>query len=68
MFLNWSPHPQLILNTAQMNNVQNNVIIANYGASQGFDTDDGSSWCVSKRLRIANCETLLSYAPLALAR
>ena len=29
---------------AQMNNVQNNFIIANYGASQGFDTDDGSSW------------------------
>jgi len=30
--------------TAQMNNVNNNFIIANYGASQGFDTDDGSSW------------------------
>ena len=29
---------------AQMNTVQNNFIIANYGASQGFDTDDGSSW------------------------
>ena len=28
---------------AQMNNVNNNFIIANYGASQGFDTDDGSS-------------------------
>ena len=27
-----------------MNNVNNNFIIANYGASQGFDTDDGSSW------------------------
>ena len=30
--------------TAQMNGVYNNFIIANYGASQGFDTDDGSSW------------------------
>ena len=29
---------------AQMNSVNNNFIIANYGASQGFDTDDGSSW------------------------
>eukprot|EP01051_Picozoa_sp_SAG22_P011782 SAG22_NODE_1164_length_5294_cov_3.888162_2_plen_66_part_00 len=29
---------------AQMNNVDHNMIIANYGASQGFDTDDGSSW------------------------
>lgn len=29
---------------AQMNEVNNNFIIANYGASQGFDTDDGSSW------------------------
>jgi hypothetical protein len=29
---------------AQMSNVANNFIIANYGASQGFDTDDGSSW------------------------
>jgi hypothetical protein len=27
-----------------MNNVDHNLIIANYGASQGFDTDDGSSW------------------------
>jgi hypothetical protein len=23
------------------------MIIANYGASQGFDTDDGSSWCAT---------------------
>ena len=30
--------------TAQMNQVDHNFIIANYGASQGFDTDDGSSW------------------------
>jgi len=30
--------------TAQMNGVYKNFIIANYGASQGFDTDDGSSW------------------------
>jgi len=30
--------------TAQMNSVDTNFIIANYGASQGFDTDDGSSW------------------------
>ena len=30
--------------TAAMNQVANNFIIANYGASQGFDTDDGSSW------------------------
>lgn len=30
--------------TAQMNGVYENFIIANYGASQGFDTDDGSSW------------------------
>jgi hypothetical protein len=29
---------------AQMNSVDHNFIIANYGASQGFDTDDGSSW------------------------
>jgi len=29
---------------AQMNSVDHNLIIANYGASQGFDTDDGSSW------------------------
>ena len=29
---------------AQMNNIAHNFIIANYGASQGFDTDDGSSW------------------------
>ena len=29
---------------AKMNNVHNNFIIANYGSSQGFDTDDGSSW------------------------
>ena len=29
---------------ALMNQVNNNFIIANYGASQGFDTDDGSSW------------------------
>lgn len=27
-----------------MNHVGHNMIIANYGASQGFDTDDGSSW------------------------
>jgi hypothetical protein len=27
-----------------MNTVSNNFVIANYGASQGFDTDDGSSW------------------------
>jgi len=27
-----------------MNVISNNFIIANYGASQGFDTDDGSSW------------------------
>lgn len=27
-----------------MNHVVNNLIIANYGSSQGFDTDDGSSW------------------------
>ena len=27
-----------------MNNVHNNFIIANYGSSQGFDTDDGSSY------------------------
>ena len=27
-----------------MNNVNNNFITANYGASQGFDTDDGSSF------------------------
>ena len=27
-----------------MNHVDHNMIIANYGASQGFDTDDGSSW------------------------
>ena len=27
-----------------MNGVYKNFIIANYGASQGFDTDDGSSW------------------------
>ena len=30
--------------TAEMNHVGHNMIIANYGASQGFDTDDGSSW------------------------
>jgi len=30
--------------TAQMNSVDHNFIIANYGSSQGFDTDDGSSW------------------------
>jgi len=30
---------------AQMSSVNNNFIVANYGASQGFDTDDGSSWC-----------------------
>merc|ERR1712190_706578 len=30
--------------TAQTNHVDHNMIIANYGASQGFDTDDGSSW------------------------
>ena len=30
--------------TAEMNHVDHNMIIANYGASQGFDTDDGSSW------------------------
>jgi hypothetical protein len=29
---------------AAMNNVVNNMIIANYGSSQGFDTDDGSSF------------------------
>ena len=27
-----------------MSEVAHNMIIANYGASQGFDTDDGSSW------------------------
>ena len=27
-----------------MSNVANNFIIANYGGSQGFDNDDGSSW------------------------
>ena len=27
-----------------MSNVSRNVIIANYGGSQGFDNDDGSSW------------------------
>eukprot|EP00039_Didymoeca_costata_P013183 m.196382 g.196382 ORF g.196382 m.196382 type:complete len:799 (+) comp15699_c0_seq3:667-3063(+) len=30
--------------TAAMNHVRQNFIIANYGSSQGFDTDDGSSW------------------------
>ena len=29
---------------AAINHVTNNMIIANYGSSQGFDTDDGSSW------------------------
>ena len=29
---------------AAMNSVHNNMIIANYGSSQGFDTDDGSSF------------------------
>ena len=29
---------------AVMTSVDHNLIIANYGASQGFDTDDGSSW------------------------
>ncbi len=29
---------------AATNNVNKNFIIANYGSSQGFDTDDGSSW------------------------
>ena len=28
----------------QMNSVDHNLIIANYGASQGFDTDDGSRY------------------------
>ena len=23
---------------------RNNIILANYGASEGFDNDDGSSW------------------------
>jgi hypothetical protein len=27
-----------------MNHITHNMIIANYGSSQGFDTDDGSSW------------------------
>ena len=27
-----------------MSHVTHNFIVANYGASQGFDTDDGSSW------------------------
>ena len=30
--------------SAAMNHVSKNMIIANYGSSQGFDTDDGSSW------------------------
>jgi len=30
--------------TPAMSEVSSNFIIANYGASQGFDTDDGSSW------------------------
>ena len=30
---------------AEMNHVAQNFIIANYGSSQGFDTDDGTSWC-----------------------
>ena len=30
--------------TPSMSEVAFNMIIANYGASQGFDTDDGSSW------------------------
>jgi len=29
---------------AAMNHVLQNFIIANYGSSQGFDTDDGTSW------------------------
>ena len=29
---------------AAMNSVDHNLIISNYGSSQGFDTDDGSSW------------------------
>ena len=29
---------------SKMNNVRRNFIIANYGASQAFDTDDGSSY------------------------
>merc|ERR1740133_78745 len=27
-----------------MSEVASNMIVANYGASQGFDTDDGTSW------------------------
>eukprot|EP00475_Leptophrys_vorax_P015850 TRINITY_DN2221_c0_g1_i2.p1 TRINITY_DN2221_c0_g1~~TRINITY_DN2221_c0_g1_i2.p1 ORF type:complete len:721 (-),score=206.27 TRINITY_DN2221_c0_g1_i2:490-2652(-) len=30
--------------TPAMNDIQRNFIIANYGGSQGFDNDDGSSW------------------------
>eukprot|EP00928_Gymnodinium_smaydae_P025336 TRINITY_DN20214_c0_g1_i1.p1 TRINITY_DN20214_c0_g1~~TRINITY_DN20214_c0_g1_i1.p1 ORF type:complete len:1042 (+),score=101.64 TRINITY_DN20214_c0_g1_i1:41-3127(+) len=30
--------------TSQTSHVDHNMMIANYGASQGFDTDDGSSW------------------------
>jgi hypothetical protein len=30
--------------TAAMSHVTNNFVIANYGSSQGFDTDDGSSY------------------------
>ena len=37
--------------TAKMNHVRNNMIIANYGSSQGFDTDDGSSWCARSLAR-----------------
>ena len=30
--------------TAAVSHVTNNFVIANYGSSQGFDTDDGSSF------------------------
>jgi hypothetical protein len=38
-FLNGTPSY-----TPQVNDIQRNFIIANYGGSQGFDNDDGSSW------------------------
>ena len=30
---------------AALTTIRNNFVIANYGASQGVDNDDGSSWC-----------------------
>ena len=52
---------------AALSETSHSMIIANYGASQGFDNDDGSSWCVPSpllsqpaRIRAAPCSPRLS--------